>query len=84
MPKVPQADNRSIPRDQDRESLLVTALGAELGADRRAILVDVAYLPAADRENRLKLVLSPPAAAQLSRALKKTVKEYLSHTPDTS
>lgn len=57
----------------------------EISPDQRAFVIG---LTLADLEGTplpgdpRRLALSVPAAAQLARALRKAVKEYLRHTPD--
>ena len=64
---------------------LLSGQEVQLSSNRRTILVSMAYESASDgRECTIHFALAPPSAAQLSRDLKKAVKEYLHHTSDAS
>ena len=77
MQKVPTADRpyaEPISVSPDQQVRQVTDLEAELDEASGAVLMQLRD-PKNDRE--FAFVLSPPAAAQLSRRLRKAVRQYL-------
>lgn len=71
----------SLPPPKSGDHLRVSALEAALVEDSDSVLVHLRVnLPC----QYISLVLSPPAAAQLSHELRKAVKKYLRHNEDIS
>ena len=86
MAKVPLVTTgvnlRQIPRGADSSILPVTSVAAEHESSQNAcVLMKIGTPP--EEDEPWHFVLSPPAAAQLARELRKAVKEYLRHTPGT-
>ena len=83
MPKVPVAQQRDIDAIS-REALQVTSLAVDRTNPCLPVLVvsvGVFFCGEPDG-HRYELALSPPAAKQLSRDLRKAVKEYLRSVPE--
>ena len=73
-------NQESTPCGQAR--LVLAAEAAHAPRATAAIVLEVEKIWNGGRETE-RLLLSPPAAMQLSRALRNAVKDYLSHSPET-
>ena len=80
MLKVPVVDERLV-REISGEARQVSGLEVDRTKNQPALVLSVAYRgwkrSGDGHDGEIRLALSPPAAARLSRLLKKAVKEYL-------
>ena len=76
-PAEPTIQNHEVP-DVDLPIGRLLGLQVELSPNRKTIQVSLQHQGAAsDQPDVIHLAMLPPAAAQLSRMLRKTVKAYL-------
>ena len=85
MPKVPVVDERLV-REISGEARQVSGLEVDRAKNQPALILSVAFRgwrsSGDGHDEEIRLALSPPAAAQLSRLLKKAVKQYLRAVPE--
>ena len=82
MKEVLSVDVRDI-SGLDTEYIQATALEVKALQTGRGIVLTIDFPRESQLVDPLVVILSPPAAAQLSRSLKKAVKNYLRGTPET-
>lgn len=85
MTRVPTAKPESVPEVQDETIIVVSELEVERTSDDSALIVEVGYDdtelgfddPPKKITEKMYLLLSPPAAARLARALEEKVQQHL-------